>query len=71
MIKKKLAHLCSLIEQERDALKKKFLTALLDENIESLRKSGKPFYWTDSDRLRKLKRLCESQKDETVRERAL
>lgn len=56
---------------ERTTLQRKFQTALLDEKIESLKKTGKPFYWTDSDKLRKLKRLCESQKDETVRQRAL
>ncbi len=32
----------------------------LDNNLENLRYSGKPFYWVGVEKLRKLKQLCES-----------
>ena len=39
--------------------------------MEDLRKSGKPFYWVDHERLRKLKQLCETYKEDCVRKQAV
>ena len=38
---------------------------------DDLRKSGKPFYWVDHSRLRKLKQLCDRFKEENVRKQAI
>lgn len=43
----------------------------LNINLEDLRRSGKPFYWVAHEKLQKLKRFCEGQKDENMRKQAL
>ena len=35
----------------------------MNEKVEDLRRSGKPFYWVDLPRLQKLKRIFEAEKD--------
>ena len=35
----------------------------MNDKVEDLRKSGKPFYWVDLPRLQKLKHIFESEKD--------
>ena len=42
----------------------------VEKNLESMRFSGKPFYWVDHEKLRKLKQLCEMQTDPVIRQRA-
>ena len=35
----------------------------MNEKVEGLRRSGKPFYWVDLPRLQELKRIFEAEKD--------
>ena len=36
----------------------------MNESLEELRRSGKPFFWVDHERLKKLKQLCETNSEE-------
>ena len=70
-IKKKLMQVYKLNGIAFDAFKQKSHTKLVDESLKDLRRSGKPFYWVDHDRLKKLKKMCETYKDESVKKQAV
>lgn len=42
----------------------------VEKSLEKMRFCGKPFYWVDHEKLRKLKQLCDQQSDPVIRERA-
>ena len=44
-----------LIKSDLNVVKLKAQKRILNESMEDLKKSGKPFYWVDHERLRKLK----------------
>ena len=62
-----------LIEKERNVMILQTQKRVVNEKIDSLRKSGKPFYWVDHERLRKLKKLCDSERfqEENFRKQAV
>ena len=70
-VKKKLMNLTKLVKSDLNVFKIKAQKRMLNESMEDLRKSGKPFYWVDHERLRKLKQLCETYKEDSVRNQAV
>ena len=54
---------------DRSDLKQKTQMFKAQESLEELRYSGKPFFWVDYERLKKLKKVAESQQDQATREK--
>ena len=67
---KTLLHMTNLIEEDRNMIKRKTHKYKVRQSLDELRRSGKPFYWVDHEKLQKLKLLCEQQKDSTMRKEA-
>ena len=51
------------IKIDADHVRQKHHSFKVNEKVEDLRRSGKPFYWVDLPRLHKLKRIFEAEKD--------
>lgn len=66
-VSKKLLHLTTLFGEELEQVKRMADKFKLNESLDELRRSGKPFYWVDHQRLKKLKQLVDEQTDEGVR----
>mgnify|MGYP000978738759 FL=1 len=69
-IGKKLLKLTNLVAEERKVLTKLSQKYKLEKNLETMRRSGKPFFWVDIAKLRSLKTFCENQKDPDIRAKA-
>ena len=66
----KLIRITRLCDEERQNVARMTQKYQLEKNLENMRFSGKPFYWIDHEKLKKLKQLCEKQSDPVIRERA-
>lgn len=56
-----------MVQDELKVFKLAAQKKLVDHRLQDLKRSGKPFFWVDHDRLRKLKSLCEQYKDGAVK----
>ena len=55
----RLIKLTRMVGRERQKLVHKFDKYNLNQNLETLGSSGKPFYWVEIEKLRKMKQFCE------------
>jgi len=69
-IGKSLVKLTSLVAEERKQIMRMSQLYKLDRVLEQTRRSGKPFYWVDLEKVRQLKQFCERQSDAEIRAKA-
>ena len=63
MSRKLVDYTTKMIKVDADHVRQKHHSFKVNEKVEDLRRSGKPFYWVDLPRLQKLKRIFEAEKD--------
>lgn len=56
-----------MVKDEMKVFKVAAQKRLVDHRLEELKRSGKPFFCVDHERLKKLKALCELYKDGSVK----
>ena len=63
MSRKLVDYTTKMIKVDADHVRQKTHSYKVNEKVENLRRSGKPFYWVDLPRLQKLKGIFEAEKD--------
>ena len=63
MSRKLVDYTTKMRKEDADHIRQKQHSFKVNEKVEDLRRSGKPFYWVDLPRLQKLKRIFEAEKD--------
>lgn len=55
-----LLKLTKLPSRDRDQLVRKTQKYMMEENLDKMQHSGKPFFWVELEKLRKMKQFCEN-----------